>query len=201
MIAPLYGLAASYTPLVGDAFYANGGEVQNVGSFIQAILTWSIGLASIAAVAMIIVNGFKYVAGAGNTNETNKARAGIQNAVIGLILLIASVFILNFINPTLTRLDSLLTPVCVQQIETTTTENVCLYERTVSSDFGDGSASYNQELSKIRRGCYPSQDTCENQANELRKGDTRGTGYRIVFNCVPEPIVERQDAELPDACR
>ena len=105
---PIIATAESYTPLVSDGPFngalASTSDELLVGTFIQQLFTWSIGIASVLAVAMIIVGGFQYMQAAGGQN-TKQAKERIQGAVGGLVLLIASVFILNLINPTLTNLD------------------------------------------------------------------------------------------------
>ena len=61
------------------------------------ILNIVITLAGIAAFVMIIVGGFKYLMSGGDPKQAESAQATITWAVIGLVIAIASWFILKFI--------------------------------------------------------------------------------------------------------
>lgn len=50
-----------------------------------------------AAVVFIIIGGFQYLTGGGNPDALRKAKATITNAIIGLIISLASVAIVNLI--------------------------------------------------------------------------------------------------------
>src|SRR3989338_7321865 len=55
---------------------------------------------------MIVVDGIEYTASAGNSGSQTRAKERIQNALLGLGLLIASFVILNTINTSLTNIKN-----------------------------------------------------------------------------------------------
>ncbi|MDD3773913.1 MAG: pilin [Patescibacteria group bacterium] len=59
------------------------------------------GLAGIVAVIFIIYAGYMYITSGGNTDQMNKAKMQIIAAVIGLIIIIASVAIVQFVDKAL----------------------------------------------------------------------------------------------------
>lgn len=85
-----------------DPFYQRTGETgAQLGSFlvqlatnIVTIILYVVGYVSLA---FIIVGGFKYMTQGDSSSGTVAARKTIQNAVIGLILSIASVAIVKFV--------------------------------------------------------------------------------------------------------
>ncbi|HRQ87022.1 MAG TPA: hypothetical protein PLY16_02835, partial [Candidatus Saccharibacteria bacterium] len=54
-------------------------------------------LIAYAAVAFLIVGGFQYMTGGGNPASLQKAKGTIANALIGLVISLASVGIVNLI--------------------------------------------------------------------------------------------------------
>jgi|SRR3989344_5634898 len=61
-------------------------------------------LTVVLALLFIVIGGTRYVAGAGNSGQQGKAKTTIQNAILGLVLVLASTLILYTINPSLTAL-------------------------------------------------------------------------------------------------
>ena len=56
------------------------------------IFTW---IAGIAAVFYLLLSGFQYITAGGDGDKAAKARAGIVNAIIGIVVLMAAFFIFN----------------------------------------------------------------------------------------------------------
>ncbi|TSC73464.1 MAG: Uncharacterized protein G01um101470_70 [Parcubacteria group bacterium Gr01-1014_70] len=90
LLAPLPGgsvqLPADET---GFSFYA-----QNFYLFLLSA-------AVILALVMLVIGGVEYVASAGNTSLLGDAKGRMLNALLGLLLALASWLILNLINPDL----------------------------------------------------------------------------------------------------
>jgi len=104
--------AGGYTPIVSVPGLNAGGSLPD---YLNALFKFAIIGGGILAIMYIIVGGFEYmVSGAREAKKDGKEH--IQNAIIGLLLLLLSYLILFVINPDILRLDpftsvSKLTPV------------------------------------------------------------------------------------------
>lgn len=56
------------------------------------VFTW---IAGIAAVFYLLLSGFQYITAGGDGEKAAKARTGIVNAIIGIVVLMAAFFIFN----------------------------------------------------------------------------------------------------------
>ncbi len=98
--------------------------------FIGWFFTVALGFAGFLALVMIVVAGIEYTASAGNSASQSRAKERIQNALLGLGLLIASVVILGTINPSLTTLKNPTLP--ASPIGNSTAQTcTCTYETTL----------------------------------------------------------------------
>jgi len=75
--------------------------------YIDMFYKWSLRTIALIAVIMIIFAGVTWITAAGNAQAIEGAKNRIKNAIIGLILLLFSVFILRTINPNLVDLSDL----------------------------------------------------------------------------------------------
>lgn len=73
--------------------------------YIQIIFQWGTKTIAVLAVLFIMFAGLQWLTSAGSTDAISKAKNRIKGAVIGLILVLLSVGLLNFINPALTNLS------------------------------------------------------------------------------------------------
>lgn len=99
LFAPASALAIEYrvtTPLPG---FDAGVATSDIGSYIANIFQFGFATVGLVAFAMLIFNGVKYISGAGNESLVGAARQGISNVVWGILLLLASITILDTINP------------------------------------------------------------------------------------------------------
>ncbi|GEM_PF-394202 len=64
------------------------------------VIYWLLILAGIAALILIIISGFKFVTSGGDPKQAEGARKTLTYAVIGLIVVLASFGIINFISYT-----------------------------------------------------------------------------------------------------
>ena len=99
--------------IVSTNTYADGGTyklLEAVGSmakdstpgfkeYMTEILRVGIAVAGLLAVAELVGGGIQYVLASANEKQASAGKERIQNALIGLIIGIASVLILNTINP------------------------------------------------------------------------------------------------------
>lgn len=76
------------------------GEVATIQCFeciILQILHIAVRLAGIAVFIMLIIGGFKYLTSGGDSKAAESARKTITYAILGLVLILLSWFILRFI--------------------------------------------------------------------------------------------------------
>jgi len=79
-------------------------------SYIRYLFVFGLGIAGILAFAMIVIAGIKYATAGGNESQIRDARDQISQAILGLLLLMASYLILKTINPALVNLSALEIP-------------------------------------------------------------------------------------------
>lgn len=85
-------------------------------------LKYSIVIAALLAVIMIIIGGFQYIMAAGNTSAIESAKNRIWQAILGLLLVIGSYLILHTINPDLVHMNLGITPIEIPKTPETETE-------------------------------------------------------------------------------
>ena len=73
---------------------------------IKVIINWSIVLAGIVALFLIIYSGIKFINSGGDPKSIDAAKKALTYALIGLIVVLLSFFIINFI-ATFTGVDAL----------------------------------------------------------------------------------------------
>ncbi len=93
---------------LSDAIEVDGKvlHIAFLGAYIAGAYKYILGIATIAAIVMVMIGGFQYAA-AGGYGDTSKAKERIKNAVIGLILLSSTWLILWTVNPELVRLRTI----------------------------------------------------------------------------------------------
>lgn len=89
--------AVQSIPVQSVDINGNGGTLQDIintlgGNIINVVLL----IAGVLAVLFLIYNGVVYITSAGNADRVKSARAGIINAVIGIIVIVATYFIIRF---------------------------------------------------------------------------------------------------------
>lgn len=73
-------------------------------SYINYLFIFGLGAIAILALARMMTGGIKYILAAGNVGEHEEAKKTIQQALLGLGLLLASYLLLKTINPDLVNL-------------------------------------------------------------------------------------------------
>lgn len=95
------GLCKNGTDKIESPVSGGGDTGTQLGTFLAKIamniVTIILYIVGYVSLIFIIVGGFKYMTGGDNSSGTVAARKTIQNAVIGLILSIASVAIVKFV--------------------------------------------------------------------------------------------------------
>lgn len=90
-------------PTVHAAETVPTGLPQQIGNFYQ----WALGIGGLVALGVLIFGGILYTVSAGNASRQDDAKQWITGSLVGLIILFGSWFILNTINPNLTKLKDL----------------------------------------------------------------------------------------------
>ena len=65
---------------------------------IQTVINWILAFAALIAVLFIVWGGIQYILAAGNTDRAKNARQTILYAVVGLIIIVLSYFIVSFVS-------------------------------------------------------------------------------------------------------
>jgi len=74
-----------------------GSDSKMVFSNIVAyVMTWVLGIVAIIAFVYLIISGVNYITAGGDAEKATKARTGILNAIIGIVVVVLAYFILRF---------------------------------------------------------------------------------------------------------
>ncbi|MFA4990645.1 MAG: pilin [Candidatus Paceibacterota bacterium] len=74
-------------------------------SYLSGLYRLALVLGVLAALIMIVIAGITYATSGDNASKQKEARGQIKDAIIGLVILFASVLILNTINPALVSMS------------------------------------------------------------------------------------------------
>ncbi len=88
-----------------------GVKTDNLGVYLGGMFELAIGIATVLAVLMIVIGGFKYMTAEASPYSVEEAKEQIKGALIGLVLVLASWLILNTINTDLVNFNTNLNPV------------------------------------------------------------------------------------------
>ncbi len=86
-----------------------GGQLpadKELPSYINYLFIFGLGAITILALAQMMLGGIQYILAAGNVSKTEDAKNTIQQALLGLGLLLASFLLLRTINPDLVNLKN-----------------------------------------------------------------------------------------------
>lgn len=99
----LFNLIAFYTPNIGEIIFPAGkSDITDLSSLIMAIINWLFGIAGALAVIAIIYSGIMYITASGdiakaggNPTQAMKAKKNLTWAIIGIVVLLGTWFIVN----------------------------------------------------------------------------------------------------------
>jgi len=80
-------------------------EGTTLSQIIQYIYLFSLGIVGLTAFVSIIIGAVQYITSAGNDTKMGDAKDRITSALLGILILLASVLILRTINPDLINLE------------------------------------------------------------------------------------------------
>lgn len=79
-------------------------KVTGLTDYIGKIYKFTIGAIGIASAVMIMINGLRWAAASGNSEQIGQAKEGVTSAIIGLVIALSSYLILFTLNPALVSL-------------------------------------------------------------------------------------------------
>ncbi len=89
--------------LSGLVFAADANGVGQINNFVKNIIQILTGIASLVAVAFIVVGGLHYITSSGNPEHLDKAKRTIMYASVGLVITIAAFAITNTVGDSATK--------------------------------------------------------------------------------------------------
>jgi len=104
-------------------------EIPWMADYIIGVYRYSVFIGSILSIVMIMIGGLQWMTAGGDASRISNAKNRINNAVVGLVLILGSFLVLNTINPELTLLNPLKVKVVneerynVREVLQTTTED------------------------------------------------------------------------------
>ena len=104
---PIILLSLLALPFAGQAlnlsYPSMGGINLGLSTSIEQLVAWFyyffVAISGLGAFVMLVAGGFKWMSSAGNPNEISEAKDIISNAILGMIVILASFLILRVINP------------------------------------------------------------------------------------------------------
>ena len=108
MLSPIIALAAT-NPCSLEGVQASPNNNTTVPSSlpkcVSQIYVWSLGIATLLALLMVIVGGYYVMTSSGNAEQATKGKEYITGAIIGLVLLFGAYLLLQTINPDLVNFN------------------------------------------------------------------------------------------------
>lgn len=63
---------------------------------IGLIVTWLLAIAAVVAFVYLVMSGINYITAGGDSEKATKARSGILNAIIGIVVIVLAYVIMRF---------------------------------------------------------------------------------------------------------
>lgn len=156
--------------------------------YVKKVYKFAVGLIAIIAVVMIMVGGLQWTFAAGNPGKIDNAKTTITSAVAGLVLVLSSYLILDFINPNLTDL------------KLTKPEDVAMIQQDVyfcnEIEYGDNTKDLQYRLADS----YLRPHKLWASKNVMTKLDVCGTKYEIIDPSVSVSGNKKNTAFENDEC-
>ncbi|MFM2414415.1 MAG: hypothetical protein RI911_108 [Candidatus Parcubacteria bacterium] len=100
--------AAPFKGLLGDSLMINNQSIyaytENLGEFINAVFRMTISIAAVVAVCQFVYGGIVYMMTESGAVQMGESKERMRNALLGLIMLLATYVVFNQINPELLNL-------------------------------------------------------------------------------------------------
>lgn len=98
LLAPVASYAALPNFNCSDINGVSCNNGQTVSGLIKLVINWALALAGLIAVLFLIVGGFWYITSAGDTEQAEKGKGTVLNAIIGIIIIVLSWIIVNVVS-------------------------------------------------------------------------------------------------------
>lgn len=107
-VAPVFAAGKNWAISCGDGCVQTAlGDFNANGSFIQPLLNYGFGMAGGIAFLLILWGGLQIVLSGGNPEKLNEGREIVTSAIVGLLFVLFSVFLLQFIGVKVLQLPGL----------------------------------------------------------------------------------------------
>lgn len=150
-----------------------GQEGFGFAEFIKYIYLFAIGMVGAVGFVAIIFAAFGYTTSAGNPQKAAHAKEQMLSALLGIVLLLGSVVVLNFINPDMLKLK-----MSAESVYISTDIDECKKECAAT---GPPSPACLQECEAPKTGCRPISVQWEKP--EINVGDSVYLIYKLNKNC------------------
>ncbi len=161
-----------------------------IAQYINAVYRYAIGLGIVLAVVMLMYAGIRWMTSLGDSSQVSDAQSMVQNAVLGLILLMSVYTILYIINPDLIKLKSL-------QILAPTQATWDL--DTGISDASDGDKFTGAAVS-ISAGSFPDYKQCDSRWADTPYTDKSNNPMQCTSSHNSPPGSEAPDTICKSGC-
>lgn len=81
----------------GSAGFTDIGGEDSAVNIVATVIQIALGLLGIIFLILIIISGYKWMTAGGNEDQVTKAKANLKNAIIGMIIVLASYAVTWFI--------------------------------------------------------------------------------------------------------
>jgi len=88
------------TVTIGPPYGGTG--PQSIGELIGNITSWVLGIAGAITVLFIILAGLRYITSHGDTKQAEAAKTTLRNAIVGLVIVVISFFLVRLVVSILT---------------------------------------------------------------------------------------------------
>lgn len=122
------------------------------GEYIASVYKWMLGVSTTLAIVFMMIAGLRWSLGGLSAEQIGKAKTTIQNALIGLVLLLSTYLILQTVNPSLLKLQVPGFPM-IRQVALMDENSSCGY-LTGNNGYGSGytGSPYNRSAPKPKGG-------------------------------------------------
>lgn len=93
--------------LISDVDSKGDRQTNLLGAYVEAVYQYLLIAAAIVAVTMLMIAGLQYATARGSSKQVDQAKKRINNAIVGIILLLLAYNIAFIINPATTTFESL----------------------------------------------------------------------------------------------
>lgn len=108
-IAQQVAQATGFKGMLGDTLMIGGTSIYesygDLGSFVNALFRMTISIGAVIAVAQFVYGGIVYMMTESGAVQMGESKERMQNALLGLVMLLSTYVIFNQINPDLLNLN------------------------------------------------------------------------------------------------